>query len=449
MLPGKLTTAQLSPLVMTAQKTGKELGRIYWLPFFILICAPLADFRPMQIVEEPDGSTAVTMRQLAAESDPTMIIIKGTAYILALWLFLKRPDANMRYLARQPAYLLLSFFMLASMAWSLFPVKVFINFGHMLGMGLVLLALARYFQSRPPYLFLFLARILGIYIGLSIPVSLILPGYVDVDGRWIGVTGNANTLGMICVTSVWANVSSLYSLSERRLRRWNWALLALTLGALIGARSATSITNAGVVVIGLWFLQSLEGNRKDVRMLKFGVVGFLALLLLASLLVFAPEVLEAQGFFALFGRSSTLSGRTKLWAEAWELIQMKPWMGWSFDSNMSVLENLGGVGQFHNGYLDLMVRGGWVGLLFFIMLLTGLFKRVRSVAKRNWRLAMQVTMLIVAILLHNITEASIARETHLYWLLIIFAYFFLDILRMDQTNNSILPKNNRFPQAFR
>jgi O-antigen ligase len=148
------------------------------------------------------------------------------------------------------------------------------------------------------------------------------------------------------------------------------------------------------------------------------------LIIVAMLLVFAPELLEAKGVFSLLGRSTTFSGRTKLWDEAWKLISMRPLLGWSFDSNMSVVKHLGNVGQFHNGYLELLVHGGWVGMTLFLGLLVNVFTRMTHLARVEYRRAVIFATMTIVILIHNVTESSIVRETHLLWVLLLFIYFF-------------------------
>jgi len=405
-------------------KTEMQKNKIYLLPFCILIFAPLAGLKPFAAMATQAEATRA-MVALAAENDPRMMIIRGIAYLIALVLFVKRLPGSMHLLLRQLSYLMLGVFTFTSIFWSSYPLKVFINFGHLMGAGLVLLALVWYFETRSEYVFHFFAKIVGVFLLLSIPAILFLPAGVGLDGRWYGVAGNSNTLGMLCVISTWANTASLFCVRERNLRLWNWCLLWVTIVMLLGSGSATSIINSMFIVAGLVFLKSLEGNRRPIRLIK--IFFFLCLMIVTFLTVFivVPDILEAKGFFGLFGRSATLSGRTKLWAEAWQLIEARPWLGWSFDSNMSVLKSLGKVGQFHNGYLDLMVRGGVVGGVLFISLVIATAHRILVVSRVNYRQAIVYAMLVAAILLHNVTEASFVRETHLLWVLLLFVYFYL------------------------
>lgn len=371
-------------------------------------------------------SELASAQEVAFQNNPIPLIVRGFAYLLALGTVLAHSWASLQFLRNQVAFLLLAAYMAASIFWSAFPAKVFINWGHLMGLGLVLMAAGHYFKYRPDGFFAVVSGTLGLSLLVSIIVALLVPavGVSELDGRWQGLAGNSNSLGMIALISVWSNTAGLYMPVNRKARKWHWLGLAVSFTALAGTRSVTSILTAGFAVVAIVFLIRLEDNPQVVRLMKISVAVLGLLIIFATVLVFAPELLEAKGFFGLLGRSTTFSGRTKLWEEAWKLIEMRPLLGWSFDSNMSVLKHLGSVGQFHSGYLDLVVRGGLVGMALFLGILTRVFARIVKLARLEYRLAALFAVMTVVILLHNVTEASLARETHLLWTLLLFFYLY-------------------------
>jgi O-antigen ligase len=371
-------------------------------------------------------SESVDAQEVAFQNNPVPLIVRGCAYLLALGTVLAHSGASLQFFRRQITFLLLAAYIGSSMLWSAFPSKVFINWGHLMGLGLVLMSAGCYFKYRPDGFFAVVSGTLGLSLLFSIIVALLVPavGVSELDGRWQGFAGNANSLGMIALISVWSNTAGLYMPVNRKARKWHWLGLAISFTALGGTRSVTSILTAGFTVAAIFFLIRLEDNPNLVRIMKILAAAWGLLIIFAMLLVFAPELLEAKGLFGLLGRSTTFSGRTNLWEEAWRLITMRPLLGWSFDSNMSVLNHLGNVGQFHSGYLDLLVRGGWVGMVLFIGILTSIFARIVKLARLEYRRAALFAVMTVAILLHNVTEASLVRETHLLWTLLLFFYFF-------------------------
>ena len=63
-------------------------------------------------------------------------------------------------------------------------------------------------------------------------------------------------------------------------------------------------------------------------------------------------------------------------------------------------------------------------MALFLGILTRVFARIVKLARLEYRLAVLFAVLTVVILLHNVTEASLAREAHLLWMLLLFFYFF-------------------------
>lgn len=368
----------------------------------------------------PDGTQEITF-----ENNPIPLIVRGSAYLLALGIVLTKFGASLHFFRYQSAFLLLAIYMAMSMLWSAFPVKVFINWGHLMGQGLVLVAAVYHFKSRPNSLFLVISGTLGLSILISIGVALIVPsvGISELGGRWQGLTGHPNTLGVIALVSVWSNTAGLYMPSDVKTRKWYWLGLAFSVIALAGARSVTSILVAAFIVVAMGFLVRLEGQPTIARMTKIFAAVWSLLVCFTMLLAFAPDLLEARGFLGLFGRNTTFTGRTKLWEEAWKLIETRPVLGWSFDSNMSVLKHLGGVGQFHSGYLDLLVRGGWMGIMLFLSVLVGVIYRILKLSHFEYRQAGIFITMVFAILIHNVTEASLVRATHPLWTVLLLLYF--------------------------
>lgn len=372
----------------------------------------------------PAETTAV--REVGFQNNPIPLFVRGVAYVWALLIVLWHLGSTIHLIRKQGALLLFAGYVAASMLWSSFPTKVFINVGHLLGLGLVLVAADRYLTEKPNVFFAFISVVIGVALLLSILVAVLIPsvGVALPEGRWQGLAGNSNSLGMIAMISLWSNTAGLYLPATPKSRKWHWLGLAVSCAALAGSRSVTAILAAVFAVTLTIFLVKLEGQPYLVRMMKMLAAAWGLLILVVGVFAFVPQLLDAKGFFGLLGRSTTFSGRTHLWEEALKLIDLRPWLGWSFDSNLSVLKHLGGVGQFHSGYLDLLVRGGWVGTLLFLGILTGTLIRIVRLSRLEYRRAVVLAAMALAILLHNVTEASIARETHLLWTLLLFFYFF-------------------------
>jgi exopolysaccharide production protein ExoQ len=127
----------------------------------------------------------------------------------------------------------------------------------------------------------------------------------------------------------------------------------------------------------------------------------------------------------LLGRSSDLTGRTELWAFTLNMIAKRPlfgyglsgfWMGASEES-LSVQGQLGWSPIYsHNGYLEVLLSVGVVGLLLFLWVVGTGLKRVLSRTPMNpstrdmWPIAFFTFFLV-----HNLTECTILLQNCLEW----------------------------------
>jgi O-antigen ligase len=102
---------------------------------------------------------------------------------------------------------------------------------------------------------------------------------------------------------------------------------------------------------------------------------------MAPLLILAAQSASGMALEAL-GRDSTFSGRTLIWQVAWEYVAPRPLLGYGFGATTyggfarTILQWLG-VDSPHNGYLDLTLSIGIVGLLVFVLSVLGVLYPIR------------------------------------------------------------------------
>ena len=420
-------------LPLDNREITEKPGKIYLLPFIMLFMSSMVVYKI--------GTTSRSATALAYEQDPSRMIFLGITYLLALLLFVNRLGKGIQFFLNNKIYLSLLSYVLFSAYWSGFPAKVFINWGHYAGLSLVLFSAAFYFSGRPERFFWVAALTLGIVIAASIPISIYLPKIgIDLNsGRWQGITGNPNSLGVLCIISIWANASCLY-LSNNRLIRCASAIMALISAiALWKTGSMTSKAVTFFILTSVSFLISIGKGSPTVKIMKIVAAIWLAFFLIGVFILLYPEIFTTEGAFSSIGRNATITGRNEVWAQGWKLSQIKPIFGWSFDSCMSAFRyiNLHSTefkfgqihfGQFHSGYFDLLVRGGGIGLTLFFFILVRMFLMIKRGMKSNYRLVTIYAVMILAILLHNVTEASIMRETDMFWLIFVYIYFSLEYL---------------------
>ncbi|MFC4307993.1 O-antigen ligase family protein [Steroidobacter flavus] len=371
--------------------------------------------------------------------DPRRLIVLGLSYLWALmWLLPRAREVSALALRIWPLWLLVGYAS-ASMLWSPVPFKIFINCGHYAGETLIALAAVSAVRDDLRRLALALIAALGIVIVLSLlAVRLGWPNSIDIEsGRWGGTAGNANSLGLMSAALLGAAMSMFLAPGHRLVRLASGGLALAALLALRGSGSATAIIFGAVLTGGVVWLQF---GRKDaptglsIRMVS-GV--FMACLLGAAAISFLPEIFQKSTWLGVFGKSENLSGRTQVWEFGWQLFLQKPLLGHGFDSLASVLAGFWKrVGHLHNGYLDLLVRGGIVGLLIYsVTLLRGIYRLLQMTARTPqgafW------FMFVVGDLVYELAEASLMRPVHVFWLIFMIAVTVAEKSRLLQWSATV------------
>ena len=154
---------------------------------------------------------------------------------------------------------------------------------------------------------------------------------------------------------------------------WRWPLIAVTVGTIVGTRSATAAGGL-LVAIFLWSWILAIGSRRTPRER--------ALLRIASLVSAVSAVLvTVQALPALldiYQKDLTFSGRTVIWAETWRFVTERPLLGygfggvWTESPPTAVLDLRRRVGfaasHAHSGPLGLWLEVGVIGLVLFASL---------------------------------------------------------------------------------
>jgi O-antigen ligase len=401
------------------------IGARYLLPFFIF-------FTVIGVaLLQPDYGSLI--RQ---ESSIVNQVVLSLAYALAFIFLLKQKGLVSSVIRKAVPLDILFFLMLISVLWSEFPVKVLISFVHNIGVACIALCAISLFIGNKNYFFKLLLLGLFVYIVSTIAVTLIRPDIgvmtstniyaVSLIGRWRGLTTHPNSLGSICLFTTWVSLSAFFYTKQSKLI----SLLAISLlmGAfycMYKANSMTSTLLSAALVFGMVWFAFIGNSRGGMRFIKImlGVMSIFVGLML--IYIIHPEVFSEKYFFRAIGRDESFSGRTSLWDIGLRGFAAKPYFGWGYDSLMSFLKSYNlGYGQLHNGYLDLLVRGGLVSIfLFFILLCQAVYFLIKQVFFKNKDYVCVAGLLLLA-LLHNMTEGSLFGGTNIIWFMFLISYFY-------------------------
>jgi len=258
---------------------------------------------------------------------------------------------------------------------------------------------------------------------LLVPASLLLIKYYPFIGRtydpyigtqfFTGVTTNKNTLGVVllivCLGALWGTMELLrskeYPNRKRLLVAWV-VLLAMGLKLLLQADSATSRGCFGLGAL-LLILATLPSLRRHP-----GIVHAMVLIIVLTG-GFATVFGATAGIAHAMGRNGDLTGRTEIWSV---LIPMtpSPLLGAGFESfwlgervRQARAAFVGNpLNEAHNGYIEVYLNVGWIGLSFLALFLITGYRRVAEAFRRNPVFGNLLLAYVVSTVIYCITEAG-------------------------------------------
>lgn len=251
-----------------------------------------------------------------------------------------------------------------------------------------------------------LARAVRVVLVATVVTLLVAPGWATAAGAdgapgWHGLFPHKNGLGFFCA---FAAVTLWTQLPPGR-SRWMWVGLVVVL--LLGSESASALAaTATAAVVLVW--STARGRRAagPARLVVDTAAATLLGLLVAVAVLRPGWVLEA------LGRDDSLTGRRAIWTAVLHHTADRPLVGQGFGGvwgeNSPVTLALWRESRFdafyaHNGWLDVLLQVGWVGLVLLGLLLITLSARAVRTGGRTggWALGVLALLLVTAM-----TESS-------------------------------------------
>lgn len=368
------------------------------------------------------STLAATSNASSLQSIP-FVLFMASIYLCAGLMLLGKPKTAFLSIRHQWPLLLLLLFVAASMLWSPNKEKVLMNVIHNLGALMVTLAAALYYRTTPWLLPKHIGYVLGLNILLHLASVLTLPAFtIQWDGRWRGLTEQANVLGGIAFCAFWANAAVLMGTQKDKYHLHLVFTLCAT-AAMLGANSMTSIISSISALAMMYIVAGTSSRYRTGERLFIGGIG-LILLIAAVGVMFLGNAMDLGKLLGMAGRSGDFTGRTEIWMEAIKAIIGRPWIGWGFDDNAYLIKTTGmPYSTYHNGYLDLMARGGIIALGLFILLLGNWIFQVMKRTLIGSDIVPFAVPFVVAMLIYNLTEANLVAPRDEMWLILLLLLF--------------------------
>ncbi len=353
----------------------------------------------------------------AAEGNPFDATVFGALVVAALVALGLRSRVVGRFLRANVPLLLFFAYCILSIAWSDYSFVAFkrcIKAVGDLAMVLIVLtdpaplAATKRFFARTAFVLL--------------PVSVLFIKYYPELGRsysqwtwtymYCGVSTFKNMLGMTCLVcglgSVWSFLGAWKEpkmASRVRQMVAHGAIIGTAVWLFITADSMTSLScflMAGAVM----FLTTQRWFRKRTSLVHITIAGLVALSLCA---LFADT---GGSMVSTLGRNSTLTGRIDIW-KAVLSIHINPllgagfesfWLGWRLERVWDLTEK--GIQEAHDGYLELYLNLGWMGVLLLAGLIVTGYRHALAVFRRDPHAGRLRLGFFTAGVIYSLTEAG-------------------------------------------
>jgi exopolysaccharide production protein ExoQ len=271
--------------------------------------------------------------------------------------------------------------------------------------------------------------LLGAYGGLAYTTlwSVTHPGpamtHTDGTAGWSGSFGHKNGLAPFMLYAIFAVLAFEKDPRKRRIA------LVIAIVTIAMSQSTTTYIVAAVLLPFAHFLRTTAAAPPEVRGTRL-LVGSLVVLVVAVVSVtYMPALLDAVG------KDPTLSRRTEVWEGVIQAIELEPWTGYGiggvwFDQaaepTRTIVSSLGfKVFHSHNGFLEILLQLGAVGMVLFVVFLSSYLRTAIQLMSSQPEMSCFAILFAAMILFTSLSEVTTFR----IWLMFL-GMFHAGMLRM-------------------
>jgi exopolysaccharide production protein ExoQ len=275
---------------------------------------------------------------------------------------------------------------------------------------------------------------------LSLLFVVALPSYGIMSGihkgAIRGIYTHKNIFGQAMIIGTMAFLIRAHAKQKLFGSNWMlWLFFGTSFTLVLLSRSSTAAGNV-LIVVFLFFVYRTFRWRYEILIpttLAAILVGFISFILITN---------NAEAFLISIGKDPTLTGRTDLWSLVWDKIQEKPWLGYGIEGFWNGLD---GPSQYvvlgvktkvvysHNGFLDMWLTIGIVGIVFFsICFILNAFKAFRWIRQSRASEALWPLLYLTYLLLANLTESPLLLFNSIIWVMYVMVSFSLLLPRQQQ-----------------
>jgi exopolysaccharide production protein ExoQ len=333
-----------------------------------------------------------------------------------------------RLFIRNKLMLLLCFLPLLSTIWSQDPGKT-----ARAGLSVVLSsAFAAYLSVKfTPARLMRLLMLLGwVALIVSLFLAVFMPQYglnhrSGSAGEWEGMFPGKNVCAMQLFFLLFPAIYLEPVNDLERIGRFLY--IGLALGEIAMTRSATAIIM--LVALALYvIITRLVFKLRSQDSIPVALIAGTTVIGIAATAFQYRNVI-----FALVGKDPTLTGRTSIWGAILVSVMKQPLLGYGYGSfwtsltgeSANVILAIGWVmGYAHNGFLQILLDVGWLGLILLLVVTAGTFRAAFKCFVLHRTAAVQWYIGVLCfVLLYNMDEASLLSTFNLSWVMFLVCSF--------------------------
>lgn len=282
-----------------------------------------------------------------------------------------------------------------------------------------------------------LKNLFSIYAILTVIACVILPDAKDPSfNTWRGFHATKNNLGQYAsILIIFFSYYFLYS-NSRINKIYSASFILISFFLLFGSFSMTNI----VLICVFFSVFLVTSSQKIFSPIGLGIKTYfffiivLALLFLVIIISF-PTLISY--FFEITGKDPTLTGRTEIWALVLaqninDLITGVGFQSFWIPEKLSkiILFQYWMPNQSHNGYVDIILEIGIIGLVLFILVQYSFFRNAKLYSNNLlW------IILTIYVLFLNLSESTLIRPHHFTNVMLYCSFWTVSYKRFSMETN--------------
>lgn len=351
-------------------------------------------------------------------------ILYSITYIALILIFIRTLKLNITHLVNVPSLIALYAIMVISVTWSIDRNATLNAVLPMVLSSLLCFYIGSTLSLRGIIIFFGVGS--GIVVLIDILAVIAFPAargdaLSPWPDAWRGLHNQKNALGE---TSSFALLACSYLawMFGGRIRALLIALSLLSAFLLYQSDSRSAqIVTLGIMLLGFSGVLARHNLKRWLALVAFGSICLILIAYAAFVTGLAADV------FIALDRKPTMSGRIPIWDVSLGFIDQRPFIGYGhsafWDDTANRLQSFVRDSQIkhfpyysHNGFIEIMISFGLLGLITFVLIFIGLIRNIYSILKYRPYATdiIAVSIFVLYFLIANVTEVRIMTRNSLW-----------------------------------